>query len=353
MSGSSNYWRQGTDESLGGIRRQRDVALIVQNAELHLGLVTAAKSNPNPLYDHARGASHDNINEVRTGDILYTMAGLSARIGAMTGGGGGERHNSNKVRAVSALNGQGQKGQHDALMQRLQFQGIAEQGTHEQGNGSTMFNTIKGGILTMFNTYKVAIEEGDPLEIWAPLPEELPDLKGKYKSQADLNGEVKLVLRPFKPERHRATPKSIYNCLVGPESDYTRAFRDTCQAYLESVVEQATIAIRVYQGEAEAMNFYRDMRPSRPGTPPTAMQSRLINALFKRYSAHGPPASLMGGALSPVQELDRLEYEAAGKYCASVGELVHNVNKNVVGRATSSALPGHAVNVQICSYSAK
>ena len=344
MSGSR--WQQGTDETLG-IRRQRDVGLVVQNAELHLGIVTQQKSNSTPYYDRPGGSSHNTLNTVANGDVLFTIAGLSARIGAMTGGGGGERHNSNKIRCVSSLGGLGRKGDAntDALLESLQFQGIAEQGTEEQGNGSTMFNAIKGGILTLTNICKETIEEGDPLEIWLPLKHEIKDGKGKNRTQADLNGVVKPWLRPFHPSRHRASPKSIYQCLTEPDAEYTENYRRTCNAYVDSVVEQAIVVVRATMGPVAANDFYTQMMTA--GGKLKAQQKQLaIEALFRRYSVNGVPP----GIADPIT---RFEYESAGKYCYAVGELVHNVNKNVVGRATSAGLPGHFFNCQITSYGAK
>ncbi len=345
------YWHNGTDESLG-MRRQRDSGVVVQNGEIHIGLLTQAKrQNRKPYYPLPSGTALERMDTVANGDVLYTMNGLNARINAMSGGGGGERHNSNKVRCASSLCGQGDSNidGNEVLLHHLQFQGLAEQGTTDQGaNSNGMFNVVRGGIVSRINETMWTIEEGDWLEMYAPTETEAKQGKGAHQHKADRLGERKLWLRTFKTERHRNTPKSIYQCLTHKADrdapQYSKTFKATCDAYVDSVIEQTALVMSVVQDDARALELYNGLRNDQ------AVRSQIIDRLFKRYKP-GLPESVAANASGNT--LRRLEQESAGKYIAAVGDLVHSVNKNVVGRATSAALPGHMYNVQICSYSAK
>lgn len=348
------YWHNSTDESLG-IRRQRDSGLVIQNGEIHIGLLTQAKRvGKKSFYPIPTGTALKRMNTVENGDVLYTKAGLNARINSMSGGGGGERHNSNKIRCVSSLCGQGVQGDgnNEILLEEIQFQGLAEQGTTDQGiNSNGMFNVMRGGIKSRINETMWTIEEGDWLEMYCPTESEAVQGKGTHQHMADREGERKVWLRTFNPESHRQTPKAIYRCLSsnpglngGPE--YSKRFKAACEAYLDSVIEQTALAASTLGNDADGAGFYNRLNTKEN-------RARLRDKLFARYLPDAVPET-MGAALPDASGLmKQFQQQSAGKYIASVGDLVHHRTKNVVARATSAALPGHMYNCQVCSYGSK
>jgi hypothetical protein len=347
-----SQWAPAVDETLG-IRRTRDSGTVFQNAEIASGLVSAAYSNKKPLYKMPVGTSDDSVGKVRNGDVLFTVSGIGARINKLGGSG---VHNSNKVLAISLLNGQGtaekpeSDANHDALMHDIQFQGIAEQGNGNQAKhlAGTLFNCMMGGITQLKNICNEDIERGDWLEIWAPLVRQIASGSGKHKSPEDLLGEVRVWLRPFHPQRFKTIPKSVYNCLTD-SAEYRTEFENVCNAYLDSVVEMAAICVAVdSDDDAMGSEFYERMRSDGGGN--AQKRADLIDALFMSYSENGLPRTVNGAEDLSLQTMDRLRYTAAGKYFASAGHLLHTITKNVVMRATTGGQPGHFFNSQFGHY---
>ena len=340
-----SYWRNGADTSRQNMKKQKVVGAVICNGRIHAALVAQAKTKQRPYYPRATGSSADNMNFVSNGDILFTFRGASSRMSALSRT--GDKSDNNKIKCISVLNGLGDKDSDNVeLMHDLEIVGVAEMGT--DNNGGHLFNVIRGGIFTVENNSNETIDVGDWVQAYAPTKLEAEE--GGRQRRPDAEGEIKLWYKRFKPEDHAATPKSMYKCLTRGDGtgDYSHDYIEYCDAMVRAEIENSTLAVWTTSENnlASTEAHYKYLNT-------TSGKKQFINNLFARYQPGKVLARKPDGVAPFAQRLEQMKQESAGLLLVATGLLVNNVHNKVLGKATSSALPGHNFSLQLCSYGKK
>lgn len=339
----SNQWINGPDITKGKFKVQQRQGIVVANAIIDDAMVAMAKINPNPYYPHAVGSTAENINYVKNYDIVCTYT--NPRLRNMTYNTSKQRDNYSKMLGVTTLNGLFKFGDDhkDFLLDQIEVLGFAEMGT--ANNKKDLYNIILGGSFTIRHKGTQTIKNGEFCEVYTPSIEEVNARSGGLGETDDFNGEVTLRLRPYRPENVSVVPKAIYRCLKKKgdyDNDYSKTFISLCDAFIDSVIEMTIVVLSTAGlGEDIMQKLNDDMKDDR-------RKQEIIDALFLQFSGELPKDMI--GLSEFAQDLEKYQRQSAGKFISACGQLVHNFAKNVICRATSTADPGHDLNIQMRNY---
>jgi hypothetical protein len=340
----SNQWINGPDITKGNFKVQQRQGIVVGNAKMHDAMVAMAKINPNPLYNPALGSTAENINYVKNGDIVFTFT--NSRLRSMTHNGSRQRDDYSKMLGTTNLNGLFTKGsdhEEDLLLDQIEVLGFAEMGT--ANNKKDLYNIIMGGSFTIQHKGTQTIQNGQFCEVYAPSVEEIKNQEGGLGEIDDFNGEATLRLRPYRPENVSVVPKAVYRCLKKkgePDNDYSKTFTSLCDAFIDSAIEMTIVIMSVAEDKGDFVaRINKDLKTKEA-------RQAIIDALFSQFGGELPKDML---GLSEVErDLEKYKYQSAGKFMSACSQLVHNYAKNVICRATSTADPGHNLNIQMRNY---
>jgi hypothetical protein len=334
------------------------IGQLIVNCRVHKALAARGRSAARPYYPNPVGSSAGNHELVRDGSIAYTITSSRAVLATSVndGSGGAGDPTRTKMAGLMLLNGQGDADDvHGALMERIAFVGVIETGN--QDTKSMSYSCMHGGIRTMTNNGNETIHVGDYIRMYAPSREELGE--GGLKNQSAQNGEIELWMKPFDPYKHHAQPASILACLEDLEDptivhNRLPAYVHACQA-VEQAIHRCGLVVAVSIG-------HRGMRDIVNASTNDQSFAIALNRALKVPAHH---KAIRENAFVPYSEGrlfvpgathgDGGEVNIAQRECLSgllraLSVLQHMVEKDVIGRALTTARPGENINVELARY---
>lgn len=217
------------------INKRASVGLVIINGGVNTTLVSKARSNPKALYPNIggkNGANHAKVDEM---DIVFTEKSTHNHIHMYDRQDTGINGNHHKVFCISRLNGQGFKEQdNEQFMQTIKVLGFCDRANDSNSKG--LYPIVAYGIKTGLNIGNWTLHVGDRVMWHAMSEDELRINRGNGK--ADCAGEVKLVLKPYVPDKNSITVRPIYRCLrrkLNGDQGFTKSYIETVEGVMDSI----------------------------------------------------------------------------------------------------------------------
>jgi len=379
--GSSTGWNLN-EMNEGHQRPLKSVGTVLLNgilSEEDAAVASTSSSTP-VLFPLATGVHAASVSEVRQGEIVYRFIGQASH-GARTMRDGRITDNTS-VAGLTSLCGQGWAGETaEALARRIQVDGIVENGTNN--SKTRRWNTLIGGVHTVRNNSIWPIAAGDRLIAHVPSPAEVAQARkdpGAYRrTEAEIEGDVRLWYKPYEPALHRAQLRPMYRALTGPTSHATeqheRGYVRQCNALFDAACGISLVVIGKMwphiasimtpggPGPAptaaqlkqmlDAMGYQTHL--DKPGAKPVAMRGTLIDALFASVSQYENPAE--NPKLAPNDTSDeavivnRAQTDAMAIYLVETAQFIEELTNRIIGQAKTPARPGQDFSLELCNYS--
>lgn len=341
----------------------RVVGDVLFNGIIDKTQVINAIYNQNPLYPMPSGMTIQDIETVRKGEIVY-------RIIDNSGGSISTNYNNTgdntTVCALSSLNGQGTKGDTNIMSKILPI-GLSYMET--EFSKEARFNIHVGGIHTTINNGPDVINAGDWVMAYAPTLDEVNMQSGGRGKIADKNRLITLWFKPYRTKEHRMTSKQIYNCLKDEnniQSSYLPSYKTACKSLVDACIDISMVIINTANDQGLLGNLnspnkeevytnlmkrlghseYMEKNDKSGKSNASATRSTIIDRLFVPYSGN---SNLLFDKKSAA--LNRSQSDSIGLFLESNAVFYHDVEKNIIGKAVTSARPKDNFNIQLRSYS--
>jgi len=364
---SHNEWnRPETNKNF--ISPTRVVGDVLYNCQIDKTLVTNALYNQNPYYPLPIGMSMPDIEIVRKGDIIFTLIDNSQGNYQLSTTYNNTGDNTT-VPAIAALNGQGIYGEPD-IMSKILPLGLAFE--ENERNKETRFNGHVGGIHTVLNTGNENINAGDWVMAYAPTMEEVESQSGGRGKIADKNKLITLWFKPYRPNIHKlSAPKQILTCLTGskPDNHYLPSYVTACKSLIDASLDigilflndvlkdlsqddldaltgndkndKEAVLIKLMRQYGHTEYYEKNSKPEKVLS--NKKRQSFINQLFIPYSD-----KINNQFKDP--SLHRNQADAISLFINSTAHFYHDVAKNVLWRAVTSARPKENFNVHCSAY---
>ena len=394
------------DINRNNLHPRRSTGAVLFNGVMNQGDINSAENNINPLYDMPTGQYWDAIKTVSKGDIIYRMtSSVPVDMNIF-------RSDNTSVPGISALNGQGTKGESNhQFMERIDIIGVAFM--ENDVNKSARYNIHTGGIETVPNNGNEPIRMGDWVIAYAPDVDEVS--RGGKKGEAEKNGVLKLWYKPYKPEIHKLNTSNIYRCLT---EDYgydlpgilrynqMNEFKDTCKEFYDSILgmgilvhktiqNRATTSVKVGDGTLSIEDGMARIRAEMK-IPPTTndphqdennriaeflsvmghsqftdterphlfpeIRQRFLDTLFNEHAPHTGEIRIKAKLFRKLvknmhpatddnyTKLQRIQSEAVGSYVWASANFFHMIVNRIMGKAVTPADPGYDFDIQFTKY---
>lgn len=372
MYGNTNGATNGVDQAF--LSPITPVGAVLFNGAIAQGALISAMQNKSAKYPLPSGQSLELVGRVRKADVVYRFIDEHEYNEPSHG-----RNNNTQVSALSSINGQGFVGESEAsFLSRIQVLGIADM--ENDMNGSQLFNIQCGGIYTIMNVSNQDISTGDWLMVYAPRLDEVRE--GGRGLEADNNGLMTLWLVPYHPEIHQSTPAHVFTCLsrmnegLGIHStidgksfmpEYESmcnsqfdAFMGSGMIFLEFLRKRGLVKFETAQNVTPAnlyaalferlghTRFYNEKRQD------PEMRQELLNALFlqrlSRKTDDYEAANYFPTNEENQRKLRQCQLETIDIGLSSQSRLIHNITKNILGKAITPMRPKGNGSFQMCSY---
>lgn len=336
------------------INKRASVGLVIINGGVNTTLVSKARSNPKARFANVggqNGAKHGLVDEM---DLVWTEKSTHNHIHMHNRQDTGLNGNHHKVFCLSRLNGQGFKDQsNEEFMQTIKVLGFCDRSNDSNSRG--LFPIVAGGIKTGLNIGNWTFHTGDRVMWHAMSDEELKINRGNGK--ADSVGDIKLVLKPYFPDKNSVTVRPMYRCLrrkQNGDQGHTQSYIETCDGVMDAVRK---LAIPVVYAVLDKIPMLRgrgiDKRQFAKELFDVVKSEDNFEAIENAvFAAHAPIEKGVDHFIEPVTgtELHKAQAEALDKLLLCLATHLDTIVSRIMGTVLNESKPQENYDILINKY---